>query len=61
LKQSDSIHITKQSKKLPKKSMDEIVASITDKGEAMNAIYKTGHYKMLEMAAYFNVHYSTAS
>ena len=41
--------------------MDEIVASITDKGEAMNAIYKTGHYKMFEIAAYFNVHYSTAS
>ncbi|MDV6344683.1 hypothetical protein [Nitrosomonas sp. Is37] len=61
LKQSDSIHITKRSKKSPKKPMDEIVAGITDRGEAMNAIYKTGHYTMFEIATYFNVHYSTVS
>ncbi|MDV6345119.1 transposase [Nitrosomonas sp. Is37] len=61
LQQSNSIHITKRSKKSPKKSMDEIAAGITDRGEAMNAIYKTGHYTMFEIAAYFNVHYSTVS
>ena len=47
--------------KSPKKPMDEIVAGITDRGEAMNAIDKTGHYIMFEIAAYFNVHYSTVS
>ncbi|SDY92202.1 hypothetical protein [Nitrosomonas sp. Nm33] len=61
LKQSNSIHITKRSKKSPRKPMDEIVAGVTGRGEAMNAIYKTGHYTMFEIAAYFNVHYSTVS
>ncbi|SDY52470.1 hypothetical protein [Nitrosomonas sp. Nm33] len=61
LNQGDSIHITKRSKKTPKKPMDKIVAGITDRGEAMNAIYKTGHYTMFEIATYFNVHYSTVS
>ncbi|MDV6343994.1 hypothetical protein R2Q26_05390 [Nitrosomonas sp. Is37] len=41
--------------------MDEIIAGITDRGEAMNAIYKTGHYTMFEIAAYFYIHYSTVS
>ncbi|WP_280139810.1 hypothetical protein [Nitrosomonas communis] len=35
------IHITKCSKKSPEKPMDEIVAGITDRGEAMNATDKT--------------------
>jgi REP-associated tyrosine transposase len=61
LKQSDSIHITKRSKKSPKQPIDEITSEIEDRGEAMNAIYKTGHYTMFEIAAYFNVHYSTVS
>ena len=61
LKQSDSIHITKRSKKSPKQPIDEITSKIEDRGEAMNAIYKTGHYTMFEIAAYFHVHYSTVS
>ncbi|SDY81698.1 hypothetical protein SAMN05421755_105122 [Nitrosomonas sp. Nm33] len=40
LKQSDSIHITKRSKKSPKKPMDQIVTGITDRRKAMNAISK---------------------
>ena len=61
LQQSNSIHITKRSKKSPKKSMDKIVAGITDRREARNAIYKTGYYTMFEIATYFNVHYRTVS
>ncbi|MDV6343038.1 hypothetical protein [Nitrosomonas sp. Is37] len=61
LKQSDNIHTTKRSKKPPKQLIDEIVASVTGRGEAMNAIYKTEHYIMFEIAAYFNVHYSTVN
>ena len=61
LKQSDSIHITKRSKKSPKQPIDEIISKIEDRGMAMSAIYKTGHYTMFEIAAYFNVHYSTVS
>ena len=61
LKQSDSIHITKRSKKSPKQPIDEITSKIEDRGAAMNAIYKTGHYTMFEIAAYFHVHYSTVS
>jgi len=61
LKQSDSIHITKRSKKSPEKPIDEIIYGITDRGEAMNTIYKIGHYTLFEIAAYFNVHYSTVS
>jgi len=61
LKQSNSIHITKHSKKSPKKPIDEIIYGIADRGEAMNTIYKTGHYTLFEIAAYFNVHYSTVS
>ena len=61
LKQSDSIHITKRSKKSPKQSIDEITSKIEDRRAAMNAIYKTGHYTMFEIAAYFHVHYSTVS
>ena len=60
-KQSDSIHITKRSKKSPKKPMYEVASEISDRGEAMKAIYKTGHYTMFEIAAYFDVHYSTVS
>jgi hypothetical protein len=41
--------------------MDEIVASIIDRGKAMNAIDKTKHYTMFEIAACFNVHCSTVS
>jgi REP-associated tyrosine transposase len=61
LKQSDSIHITKWSKKSPKIPSDEIISQIEDRGEAMSAVYKTGHYTMFEIAAYFHVHYSTVS
>ena len=60
-KQNDSIHITKRSKKSPKKPIGEIVSRAVDRKEAMNEIYKTGHYTMFEIAAYFNVHYSTVS
>jgi hypothetical protein len=34
---------------------------IEDRGEAMSAVYKTGHYTMFEIAAYFHIHYSTVS
>ncbi len=61
LKQSDSIHITKRSKNSPKQPIGEIISKIEDRGKAMSAIYKTGHYTMFEIAAYFNVHYSTVS
>ncbi len=61
LKQSNSIHITKQSKKSPKKPINEIILGITDRAESMNAIYKTGHYTMFEIANHYNVHYSTVS
>jgi REP-associated tyrosine transposase len=61
LKQNDSIHITKRSKKSPKIPMDEIISEIEDRGEEMSTIYKTGHYTMFDIAAYFHVHYSTVS
>ena len=60
-KQSDSIHITKGSKKSPKKSIEEIVSAISDRSTAMKVLYETGHYTMFEIAHYFNVHYSTVS
>ena len=61
LKQSDSIHITKRSKKSPKIPIDEIISEIESRGEAMSAVCKTGHYTMSDIATYFNVHYSTVS
>ena len=61
LKQSDRIHITKRSRKSPKILIDEIISEIDDRGEAVSAVYRTGYYTMFDIAAYFNVHYSTVS
>ena len=60
-KQSNSIHITQRSKKSPKKPIDEIISTASDRSDAMNAVYQTGHYTMLEIAQYYGVHYSTVS
>lgn len=59
--QSNSIHITQLSKKAPKKTIEEIISTVPERKEAMNAIYKTGHYTMFEIAQYYGVHYSTVS
>ena len=61
LKQSDSIHITRRSKKSPRKAIGPIIAGIADRGEALNAIYKMEHYTLFEIADYFKVHYSTVN
>ena len=60
-KQSDSIHITKRSKKSPKKPIEEFISTASDRGDAMKEIYATGHYTMFEIAQYYDVHYSTVS
>ena len=60
-KQNDSVHITKRSKKSPKKPIDEIISTASDRRDAMKAIYETGHYTMFEIAQYYGVHYSTVS
>ena len=49
------------SKKSPKKPIGKIVSRAVDRKEAMNEIYKTRHYTMFEIAAYFNVYYRTVS
>ena len=60
-KQSDSIHVTKRSKKSPKKLIEEIVSTASDRRVGMKAIYETGHYTMFEIAQNYGVHYSTVS